>query len=88
MREINKEYERRTCPKEPRCICTNGIKRALGIISPSLLMIEQTKGNKAVAEYMLETRKYLNYMRATTKGQWRAFYRELRKARAGKCTEI
>ena len=80
------EFMTKRRPKTPRCICSGKLKAALGIESPSLLMIVAggDKGEEAkrqLDEYIKQLMKYRCYKRQLDKYQWQMFYRECRKER-------
>lgn len=82
------EYMERRRPKTPRSICGNGMKRLMGIVSPSLCWIVAAGGKgeaaaKELAEYNRKMERYLCYKRRLNKERWKALYREYRKEGRG-----
>lgn len=78
------EFMTKKSPRVPQCICTRGVRRWLGIISPSLYWVVATgaKGEKARLElkaFEWHRLRYMCYKRTMTKVQWKELYREHRK---------
>lgn len=62
-------------PKPPKRLFRSQIHRWLGIISPSLMWVHQTKGTPEVMDYMDRCLRYRIDTRTCTKTEWENYYR-------------